>query len=273
MSLPLKLLNFAQLRDATSRTECFAVQARSRASEVENPLQLPAVQDAVREAGVKKVTGAGGVGDADFVGGRIPEAVAIPGEGAVDPKRCANGAAAVSSFEERKGFEEIALSGSGAGQIPGDDRIIDEGEQLGELRSPVIEIGDDGDILRAGPGCCFTGGYWIVAVNVQKTCGGHPSFLEKRGGDGEAGVAAPNDRAFAGLSFYENEGHLTERFGCAREMEGDAFAPKIATMEFGHVIVADAADVMSAQSPALAGDDRGGDLAAEHDLRVESFDL
>ena len=56
-------------------------------------------------------------------------------------------------------------------------------------------------------------------------------------------------------------------------MECDAFTPKVTPMKFRQMVVADAADVVGAQPPSLAGDNGGGDLAAEHDLRVESFDL
>ncbi len=50
---------------------------------------------------MKEVTRAGGVGDADFVGGRIPETVAVPGEGAIDAERGANGPAAVGALKKR----------------------------------------------------------------------------------------------------------------------------------------------------------------------------
>ena len=78
---------------------------------------------------MKEVACAGGVGDADFVRRRIPEAMAIPREGAVDSERCADGPAAVGSLEKRKRFEEVPLAGSGAGQVSGGDRVIDEREQ------------------------------------------------------------------------------------------------------------------------------------------------
>ncbi len=52
-------------------------------------------------------------------------------------------------------------------------------------------------------------------------------------------------------------------------MEGDALATEFAAVEFGGMVVADAADVVRTEAPALAGDESGGDLAAEKDLRVE----
>lgn len=222
---------------------------------------------------MEEVACAGGVGDADFVGGRIPEAMAIPGEGAVDPQRRADGAAPIGSFEKRKRFEELPLAGSGAGQIPGGDWVIDEREQFRKSRGPVVEIGNYRDICCARPGGRFARGGRVVSINIEKPRGVDPTPLEKGRGNGEARIAAPDDGAFTRLRFNENEGHLAKCFGRAYEMESDAFTPKVAAMEFRQVVVADTADVASAQSPALAGNRRGGDLAAEQNLRMESFDL
>jgi len=222
---------------------------------------------------VKEIACAGCVGDADLVGGRIPETMAIPSESTVDTERRTNSAAAVGSFEKRKGSEKVAFAGSCQGKISGGYWIIYEGEKPGELRRPVIEVGDHRDVLRAGPGCCLAGGQRIVAVDVKKARGIHPASLEKRGGDGEARISAPGHGAFARLSFHKNEGHLTERFGRTGEVESDAFAAKLAAMEFCRMVATDGADVTGAQPPALAGDDRGSDLAAEQDLCAESFDL
>jgi len=66
---------------------------------------------------------------------------------------------------------------------------------------------------------------------------------------------------------------MAESFGKASEMKGDAFATQFAAVQFGGVVVADAADIVRAQSPTLARDQSSGDLAAGHDLRVERFDL
>lgn len=100
---------------------------------------------------MKEVACARGVGDADFVGRRIPETSAIPSEGAVNPERRTNSSAAVGSFEKRKRFEKIALAGSGAGQVAGRDRIIDEREKSRELRGPMVEIGNDWDAFCSSP--------------------------------------------------------------------------------------------------------------------------
>lgn len=112
-----------------------------------------------------------------------------------------------------------------------------------------------------------------MAINVKKACGVNPALLEKGRVYGEARITSPDDGALTGLRFHENEGHLTQGSGSPGEMEGDAFTPKVTAVEFRQVVVAHTADVMSAQPPALAGDNGGGNLAAKHNLRVESFDL
>ena len=53
----------------------------------------------------------------------------------------------------------------------------------------------------------------------------------------------------------------------------DAGTAEFAAVEFCRGVVADGANVMSAQAPPLAGDQRRSDLAAGHDLGAEHFEL
>jgi hypothetical protein len=53
----------------------------------------------------------------------------------------------------------------------------------------------------------------------------------------------------------------------------DAGAPEFATVKIGGVVIPDNSNIMCAQSPPLAGNERRGDLAAGHDLGAEHFDL
>lgn len=53
----------------------------------------------------------------------------------------------------------------------------------------------------------------------------------------------------------------------------DASAPQFATVKLGEVVVPDDSNIMSAQSPPLAGNERRGNLAAGHDLGAEHFDF
>ncbi len=48
---------------------------------------------------------------------------------------------------------------------------------------------------------------------------------------------------------------------------------EFATVKLGEVVVSDGSNIMGAQSPTLAGDERRGNLAAGHDLGAEHFDL
>ena len=53
----------------------------------------------------------------------------------------------------------------------------------------------------------------------------------------------------------------------------DVLAMEFPSVQVGSVIVADATNVVGAETPALAGNDRGGDLTAEHELSVERLHL
>ena len=64
---------------------------------------------------------------------------------------------------------------------------------------------------------------------------------------------------------------MAERSGDLGEVAVDAGAAKFAAVKVSGVIVADGADIVGAQSPPLAGDESGGDLAAGHDLCAEHF--
>jgi len=61
--------------------------------------------------------------------------------------------------------------------------------------------------------------------------------------------------------------------GGGEEMGFDAPAVELGAMELGGVVVPDFADVTGAQTPVLAGNHGGGDLAAEQNLRGAKFDF
>ena len=166
-SFALKSFNFFQSRNSASSTECFAVQTCGGARESENALQLPAVQDAVREPGMKNVASASGVGDAHFVGGRIPETKAVPSQGAINAKRGTDGAAAEPAFEEGKGFQHVGFAGSRTREVARRDGIIHEAEKRREIGRPTIEIGDDRNFGGASPGGGLATGSDIASIHVQ----------------------------------------------------------------------------------------------------------
>ena len=66
---------------------------------------------------------------------------------------------------------------------------------------------------------------------------------------------------------------MAQRSRYVDEVDVDLSTPEFTLMQFGGVVVADDSNIMSAESPSLAGDERGGDLAARKDLGAEHFDL
>ena len=56
-------------------------------------------------------------------------------------------------------------------------------------------------------------------------------------------------------------------------MAGDALLAEVAAVHLGDVVLSNAANVMCAEAPALAGDEGGGNLTAKHNLGVEGLDF
>ena len=82
---------------------------------------------------MKYVASASGVGDADFVGGRIPETKAVPGQGAINAKRGTDGAAAEPAFKEGEGFHHVGFAGGRTREVTRRDGIIHEAEKRREI--------------------------------------------------------------------------------------------------------------------------------------------
>jgi len=137
----------------------------------------------------------------------------------------------------------------------------------------MIQVGYNRDAGRASPGGGDAGGCGIVPVHVQESSGSDPSSLEKGRRDSEARVAAPNNGALPGTCINQDEGHLAERSRNLGEIAMDSGAAEFAAMQVGGVVVPDDSNIMSAESPALAGDEGGCDLASRHDLGTEHFQL
>jgi hypothetical protein len=66
---------------------------------------------------------------------------------------------------------------------------------------------------------------------------------------------------------------LAQRSAYVYEVGVDLRTAKFTTMELGGMVVADGSDIVRTQPPSLAGDERGSDLSAGHDLSAEHFDL
>lgn len=265
MTLSLEAFDFLQRGNAASGAERFAIEAGGGAGEVQNALQLPALQNAVAETSVKEIAGASGVHDAHFVGRRIPETAAVPSESAVNAQSGANGVVAEFAFEEREGLEEIGFAGGGGREVAGADGIIHEFQDGGELGRPAVEVGDDGDFSGVGPSSGAASGGGVVAVDVEQTSGGDPIFLEEGRRNAETRVAMPGDGAFAGVLIHEDKGEVAGRVATDGKMKGNPFPAQGGAMQIRGGVIADAADVVRAKSPAAAGKQGGGDLSTEED--------
>ena len=82
---------------------------------------------------MKYVASASGVGDAYFVGGRIPETMAVPSEGAIFAKSGTDGAAAELALKKGKGFQHVGFAGSRTREVARRDGIIHETEKRSEI--------------------------------------------------------------------------------------------------------------------------------------------
>ncbi len=230
--------------DAAAGAEGGAVEGGGGAGEIELALKGPALQEAVDEAGVKNVSGAGGVNGLNVEGGCVVELRSVPGQDAL--------------------FAECGGSEAGA-QVD----ALQEGFHAGV---EFIYVGDDGNAGGARPArgrnCC--GG--IVSIDVKGAGIDDPISVEFLGAQSQAVVAFPENGAFTGV-IDEDEGLLAGAIGCGEEMSLDAVARKFGAVQFGGAVVADFADVARAQSPLLASNHGGGNLSAKQDFRRAEFDF
>ena len=240
-----------------------AVEGCGCAGEVELAGEGPVLEEAVDEAGVKDVSGAGGVEDGDVVGGSVVEGVAVVGEDAVGAEGGGGEAAVVAAVHLLKCAFEVGLLHETGGEVAGDDGVVDVGEELFDAGVELVEVGDDGDIGLAGPASGLGGGGGVVAVDVEGAGVDDPLALEVGGLEDEAGfgVAADEDGALA-FGVDEDEGLGAGCSGDGDDTGFDAGVGEGLAMKGGGEIVAELADVAGLESPELAGDDSGGDLSA-----------
>ena len=122
------------------------------------------------------------------------------------------------------------------------------------------------------PGCGKGCGSGVVAVEVKCASVDDPFAIEFLRLQDEAVVAAAEDGALAAF-VDEDERLRAGSAGDGDEAGLDAGVGEGLAVEGGGGIVAEFADVAGAESPALAGDDGGGDLASGKDRGVAVFHL
>ncbi len=111
-----------------------------------------------------------------------------------------------------------------------------------------------------------------MAVQVKRARADDPLAIQILGLKEEALVESAEDGAFA-FTVDKDQRLRARRSGNRDELGLDSSGGEGSAMESRGVIVADLANIARAQAPLLAGDDRGGDLAAGQDFRIAVLDL
>ena len=238
-----------------------AVEGGGGASEVELLVEGPALEETEDEAGVKDVSGSGGIEYGDAVGGGEVEVVAVPGEDAVSAEGGGGEAAAVAAMHLLNCGGEIGLEHEAAGEVAADDEVIDVFEEEVDAGIDLVEVGDDGDSGGAGPACGEGGGGGVVAVHVEGAGVFDPFALKVRGLEDEAFVATAEDSSLAG-GVDEDEGVGAGSAGNGGDAGLDAGVAEGFAMKGGGYIVTEFADVAGGKTPVLTGYDGSGDLPA-----------
>jgi len=249
-----------------------AVECCGSAGEVELAIELPVLEEAVDEAGVKDVAGAGGVDDRDEEGAGVVEAATVEGEDSSLSQGCRGEDGAVAAMHKAEGGFQVGLVSEASGKIAADDEVIDEGKEIVDIGVEFVEVGNDGDSRFAGPAGGEDGSLGVVAVDVEGAGAGDPLALEVGRPDSEGLVAAPEDGALA-VVVDEDEGLLAQAVGGTENAGVDAGAGEGVAMELGGVVGAELANVAGGERPVGAGDDGGGDLSAGEDAGVAIFEF
>src|SRR5713101_8629248 len=95
-------LDFRHGLDSASSPQSGAVQRRSGTTELELPVERPALQQRVDESAVKDVARASGIDRCDLISGCMMELPTFPSQRALTPKSNSDDAAAVAPVEGRQ---------------------------------------------------------------------------------------------------------------------------------------------------------------------------
>ena len=221
---------------------------------------------------MEDVAGAGGVDDRDLEGGGVEKAVAVPGEDAVFAQGGGGEGAAEARLHLEEGLFEVRLGHEAAGKVTAGDEEVDIAEKIFDAGIELVEVGDDRDAGGAGPGRGDRGGGGVVAIDVESAGGNDPVAVEIGGLQDEAIVAPAEDGAFA-AAIDEDDGLSAGAAGNGEDARFDAGMGEGVAMDGGGVVFAEFTDVAGLQTPALAGDDGGGHLAAGKNADVAELDL
>src|SRR5260370_26065459 len=142
--------------------------------EMELGVEGPALQEAVDEAGVKNVSGAGGVNGLNVEGGCVVELRSVPGQDALFAECGGSEAGAKLFLEGGQGFFQVRLFREATGDISAGDEVVDALQEGFHAGVEFIYVGDDGNAGGARPvrGDRCSGG--ILSIHVTGACLHHP---------------------------------------------------------------------------------------------------
>ena len=141
-----------------------------------------------------------------------------------------------------------------------------------DTTAAVTAAGWARDARVPGPACGRYCGCSVMSVKVKRAGIGDPFAPQLFGEQGQPVVALPEDSSLAGV-IHQDDRLLAGATRCGEEMSLHAQPLELGAMNRRRVVVADLADVASAQAPVLAGCDCGRDLAAGKDIGRTKFDF
>src|SRR5713101_511836 len=258
--------------NATAGADGGAVEGGGGAGKIELALQRPTLQEGVDKAGVKNVTGAGGVNGLHAKSGGVVELLSVPGQNAFFAQ-CGSSKAAAKSFPEcGQGLLQIRFFHQPPRNIPAGNEVVDALQERVHAGIKFIHVGNDRNAGGASPASSRSRGSRIVSIDVKSAGIDDPIAVEFFRTQSQAVVPFPKNGALAGV-IHVNESLLAGTSGCGEKMRLDAEARKFRAMERCGAVVTDLAHVARAQAPLLASNHRGGDLAAGQHFRGSKFDL
>src|SRR5258708_4525082 len=215
--------------DSATGADGGAIERGGGAGEIELPLQMPALQEAVDEARVKNVSGAGGVDGLDAKSGGIVELRPVPGQYAFFAQRC-SGKPAAKSFPKRgQGLAQIRFSHQPPRDIPAGNEIVDAIQEGVDDGIRFVRVGNDRNAGGASPARGGSRGGRIMSIDVKSAGSDDPIAVEFFRTQGQPVVPFPKNGALAGV-IHENESLLAGTSRCGEEMRFDAQAPKFPPM-------------------------------------------
>lgn len=137
--------------DAAAGADGGAVEGGSGAGEIELALQGPILQEAVDEAGVKNVSGAGSVHCLDAKSSGVMELLPVPGQNAFFAESGSSEAGAKSFPERGQGLAQVRFFRQPPRNVPAGDEVVDALQELLDPGIKFVQIGDHWNAGGAGP--------------------------------------------------------------------------------------------------------------------------